>query len=102
MIETKTPRRLVRLHLDHGSEVAWAEHVDGNLYRVLNTTMSAVELKLTDPNMDLPEGHPREAGKMVRVHCGHLIEATPVYPGNANVISAQYIVGFDDKTPTGG
>ena len=89
MTATNTKRPRVRVALD--GETSWGEHVTGNVYRSLNTTMSDLPLRLPD---DHPDSHLNTHLTGARYHFkwGHLFTANVVRDG---VVSPIEIIGIE-------
>jgi hypothetical protein len=79
-----------KVRVDFGDEVSWGEHIEGNIYRSLNSTFSNVTLKL-------PEGHEHadKNGLPCNLLWGHLFEAEIIHEGRVRPL---FIVG-EDLTP---
>jgi hypothetical protein len=79
--------RGTKVRVAFGDETSWAEHIEGDIYRSLNTTLSNVTLKL-------PEGHEHadKNGQPCNMKWGHLFEAEVVREG---VVRPLFIIGLD-------
>jgi hypothetical protein len=60
-----------KVRVDFGDEVSWAEHIEGDIYRSLNHTLSNVLL-------DLPKDHEFSCnnGNLVNLRWGMIFRAT--------------------------
>ncbi len=85
--ELPPKRRLVRVTWD--DESAWAEHVEGNVYRSLNHTFSNVLLKLPADHM-----YAFKNGQEVQLVWGHLFVGEPM-KGRPGCVVPLYIIGED-------
>ena len=78
------------MRVDFGDERSWAEHVEGNVYRSLSSTLSNVPLKL-------PKEHEfaHRNGQPANLRWGHLFEAEKI---SEHGVRPLFIIG-QDLTP---